>query len=156
MLLSAIALVTRRHPSAHAVAHGVGNRRWLVVASLAWFGLVGAVGRGAAPGHAQTRHPFDALTCQSTIPQALLGFIRERDTIVRDVLVAPAEAGPSRSAIASCPGEGVVALQLAIIISPASGGRVSRLLPGVWLIDDQAVRFVRRSSAAIGCVELGS
>jgi len=83
-------------------------------------------------------------------------FILERDTIVRGMLVVPAEVGPSKSAIASCPGEGDMALQLANIISPASGRRVSRLLPGVWLIDDQDVRFVRRSSAAIGCVELGS
>jgi hypothetical protein len=183
--------------------HGVEVRHWPLLASVAWFAIVGFVVLVAAPARAQTRQSFDGLTCQSAIPRALIGrtmpiervvvlerryrhlslehrgafgvesdgdpwtlvswrlcgrehLILQRNNVVRDVLVAPAGAGHSESLLVSCPGDGAEAIQLAIVFSPVDGGRASRTAPGVWLIDDQAVRFHQRSTAGIPCRALGS
>lgn len=78
--------------------------------------------------------------------------ILQRNNVVRDVLVAPAASAHSQSVLVSCPGDGGEAIQLAIVFSPSDGGRASRTAPGVWLVDDQAVRFLQRSTVGIpGC-----
>lgn len=200
--MTACSVIARAWP--HLVAnrdHGVEVRYGLALASAAWFGLVGFV--VAAPARAQTRQSFDALTCQSAIPRALLGrtmpvervavleqryrhlslehrgafgiesagdpwtlvswrlcgrehFILQRNNVVRDVLVAPAGAGHSESLLLSCPGDGAEAVRLAIVFPASDGGRASREAPGVWLVDDQAVRFLQRPTAGTSCRELGS
>lgn len=153
-------LVTRYSPSAYAVAlkyevfgcedpwpHG------LFLGSAAWFGLVGLAVLVAAPACAQTQQSFDGLTCQSAIPKALIGRTMPVERVV--VLVAPAGAAHSQSVLVSCPGDGAQAIQLAIVFSPSDAGRAVRTVPGVWLVDDQAVRFLQRPTAGTSCRELG-
>lgn len=82
--------------------------------------------------------------------------ILERNGVVRDVLVAPAEAAQSKSVIVSCSVDGVQAMKTAVVFSPADGWRAPSMVSRVWLIDDQEVRFVERSGAGIRCTELGA
>jgi hypothetical protein len=82
--------------------------------------------------------------------------ILERNGVVKDVLVAPAEAAQSKSVIVSCSVDGVQVMKTAVVFSPADGWHAPSMVSRVWLIDDQEVRFVERSGAGIRCTELGA